>query len=204
MSKVIIVSGIHTAGDRGGMVNLANMLRKRGHKVRVYAYPSRWALSIYRKKVRFKDAQGLFNFCDNDGTEVIVSHSNGSLVTQNAMLMGLKARGWISFGGAATSDKVDYLKKNFKWAISVFNPHDIALWLGAKLPWHAFGRLGSEGYRGSPSEVYDKRWLNVNGASSKRWALNHSHYTGREIDLWEEFCHNNIKRGKSQDQIIRP
>ena len=203
MAKIVMVSGIHTAGDRGGMVNLANRLRKRGHTVRVYAYPSRWAISIYRNSVRARDAAGLYHFCDNDGDEVIISHSNGSLVTQNAMLMGLNAKGWISFGGAATSDKVVYSPQNFDWAISVYNPHDVALWFGARLPWHPFGRLGSEGYRGGPDGIYDKRWRNVNGASSGRWKLNHSHYTGEEIELWDEFCHNNANLGHSQRQIIR-
>lgn len=201
MRDVIIISGLHTDGSKGGMVDLARELRKKGLKVRIYPYPTRWAFMIYSKRIRRYDAEGLLAYCKNDGSEVIISHSNGSLVTQDAMQLGLRTHGWISFGGAATSDKIDYKDYNFKWAISVFNPHDVALWFGAKLPWHPFGRLGSEGYRGSPSG-FDKRWMNVNGAS-KRWGLNHSHYTTTQLTQWSQFCFRNVYRGHSQLSIER-
>lgn len=201
---IVVVSGIHTAGDKGGMEDLAKVLRKKGYTVDLYPYPTRWALSIYRKKVRRSDAYGLLNFCRKRDNPVIISHSNGSLITQDAMnFFGLQTEGWISLGGAATSDKVDYTFYNFDWAISVFNPHDLALKAGAILPWHAFGRLGSEGYRGSPTGKYDTRWMNVNGASSG-FGINHSHYTGKELLLWAEFCDNNITTPYSQKGIIRP
>ena len=186
------------------MFKLGRRLNVRGLDVRVYPYPTRWALSVYRKKVRENDALGLLYFSENDGSEVIISHSNGSLVTQDAMRLGLRAKGWISFGGAATSDGVSYQDYNFDWAISVYNPHDWALKVGAILPYHGFGHLGLEGYRGNPDGSYDRRWRNVNGASSKRFAINHSHYTGREIDLWEEFSYNNAIEGHSQLKVIRP
>ena len=202
--KAVLVSGIHTTANEGGMYNLAVLLRSMGVSVRVYAYPKRWALfSVWFKRVRDKDAKGLLHFCEGDGSEVIISHSNGSLVTQDAMQLGLKTKGWISLGGAATSDKVFYSDSNFEWAISVYNPHDLALKVGSWIPFHGFGKLGCEGYRGDPNGGFDTRWKNVNGASNKALDIDHSHYTGREIKQWAEFIYNNIKEGHSQLGIIR-
>ena len=203
MANIILVPGIHTAADVGGMPDLGNVLRNYGHNVKIYSYPTRWAMSVYRKKVRNEDAAGLYHICRQTNCDVIISHSNGSLVTQDAYQGGMATSGWISLGGACTSDGVYYDPLNFDWAISVYNPHDTALKIGAKLPFHPFGRMGLKGYRGDPDGNYDDRFYNVNGASSDRWKLNHSHYTSSELFKWAEFCDNNIRNPLSQLSIFR-
>ena len=157
---------------------------------------------MYFKSVQEEDAKGLYYFCENDGSEIVISHSNGSLVTQNALQRGLKIKQWFSFAGAASSDKVFYSSENFDYATSIYNPHDFALKIGSWLPKHPFGKLGYKGYRGAPDGTYDERWKNVNGASSG-FGLNYGHYFDKELHQWAEFLIKNIETPRSMAGIDR-
>ena len=52
------------------------------------------------------------------------------------------------FGGACTSDKIDYPQDAFDKMYVIYNPADKALFAGSLLPGHVFGKLGYHGYRG--------------------------------------------------------
>lgn len=202
MIKIVVVNGIHARANEGSMHRIANELRKLGYSVREYAYPRRWAWMLWFKRVRERDGQGLYRFCESDGTEVLISHSNGCLVAQEAFKQGLSINSWFAFAGAATSDRMTYPGRAFKWAYSIYNPYDLALKVGAWLPWHPFGRLGSEGYRGNRCGQWDRRFKNVNGAAS-HYGLNHSHYFKEELKQWVEFIDLNIKKPRSTLSIKR-
>lgn len=202
MKKIVVVNGIHARANEGGTHRIAQALRAKGYDVREYAYPRRWAFMLWSKSIRERDARGLMRFCESDGTESIISHSNGCLITQDAIRLGLKLDSWFAIAGACSSDKVEYPSNAFEYAYAIYNPYDIALKFGALLPNHPFGRLGSEGYRGYKNGQWDSRWKNINGAASG-YGLNHSHYFDRELEQWASFIESNIIYPRSKLSIRR-
>jgi len=166
--KFVIIHGIHTHGK--GIDQLGALLEKAGHDVTYFEYPKRWALTLYRKSVRHADGRALMHTVP-DGTHVI-AHSYGALVLLSSIQAGAIWGNCFIFGGACTSDKYTYPPDAFTSAYMIYNPADLALRLGALLPFHPFGRLGQRGYAGY---VRDRRIQNV-PALENDLGINHSHY----------------------------
>lgn len=198
--KFLIVPGIHSKSKKGNMAKVAKELRKEGHSVREFPYPFRWSWQLWFKSVLNKDATRLLNF--HQPGEIIISHSYGCLMCQEAFKKGLSCPQWFAFAGACTSDKMDYPDRAFKHAYCIMNPYDLAIKIGSKLWRHPIGKMGNIGYMSSPSlDFPDPRIVNINGSSS-RWGLDHSHYWEEELTQWVNFICNNSINPKSELGIL--
>lgn len=185
MSTVVVVHGIHTHGDNG-IDRLGKLLEEAGHDVIYFEYPHRFALQLYSKKVRVLDGRALRQSAP-EGAHVI-AHSYGAEVWINSIKAGAKWGRCFIFSGACTSDQYNYPTDAFKRAYMIYNPADIALWFGALLPFHPFGRLGLRGYSG----IYNKEILNV-PALKRDNGLNHGYYFNSEsLPIWFEYVNNRL------------
>ncbi len=182
--SIIIVHGIHT--DGGSVKAFGQDLESRGHAVRYFHYPRRWAISQYFPWVPKNDGSALANFMENG--DHVVAHSNGGLVWQNSIKAGSKWGQCFIFGAAATSDKMVYPPDCLKKAHIIYNPKDKALMSGALLPFHPYGSLGLGGYQGEK----DNRFINVQGFN-KGLGLNHSHYFSEQKEKWLNYIENAVQ-----------
>ncbi len=193
MADIIIVHGILTHG--GGIDKFGRALEKEGFNVRYFDYPKRFPLMLYLPWIYRGDGKRLRNFA-NPGDHVI-AHSYGCAVWQQSIKVGARWGKCFLFAGACTSNRMDYPEGCMERTVVVYNPLDKALWWGAWLPFHIFGKMGLHGYTSSPArKERDDRFELKNGFSYKsarlplwrRWfLLNHSHYWTTQKEKWLSF-----------------
>lgn len=188
MARIVIVHGIHTEG--GSVYDFGKRLEFLGYEVEYFDYAKRWAFHLFFPLVLRRDGARLANFM-RDGDHVI-AHSNGALVWQSSITAGAKWGHCFIFGGAATSDKMEYPQHSLLNAFIVYNVKDWALKLGALIPFHPFGRLGLRGFAGTPTTGKDDRFQNVRGFY-KSFGLNHSHYFTSQRNRWLDFVVTRLK-----------
>jgi len=189
---IVLVHGIHDNVKNWGL--FAHELRRVGFNVRLFAYPSRWAISYYLPWLRRNDGLRLANFV-NDGDHII-AHSNGGNIVQAAIQYswkenpkdGVRFDKVFMFSAAATSDKMSYPDGCLKKCYVIYNPRDNALKLGAMLPFHSFGRLGLLGFTRTPERARDRRFKNIEAYFSSGWFRpNHGYYFTEERGRWIDF-----------------
>ncbi|MGH1542370.1 MAG: esterase/lipase family protein [Arenicella sp.] len=199
-NNIVLVHGIHDNVEN--WKKFAQGLSEMGFNVRLFAYPSRWALSYYLPWIQRNDGLRLANFVE-DGDHII-AHSNGGNIVQSAIKNSWKTGDGVCFGkvilfsAAATSDKMSYPNGCLDECYVVYNPEDRALKLGALLPFHPFGSIGLLGFVRTPEKAKDRRFHNVQAYFSSGWfSTNHSFYNGVQRKKWIEFAAGiiNSKRG---------
>jgi len=190
--SIVLVHGIHD--NVTNWLGVEESLKRRGFKVRRFAYPSRWALSYYLPWIRRNDGLRLANFVE-DGDHIL-AHSNGGNVVQAAIEYswaenpddGVRFDTVFMFSAAATSDKMEYPDGCLNKCYVVYNPQDNALKLGAILPWHCFGRLGLLGFIRTPSKARDRRFKNIQAYFTSGWFKpNHGFYFIEKLNQWMDF-----------------
>lgn len=196
--KIVLVHGIHD--NVNNWRDFASGLEALGFSVRLFAYPSRWAISYYFPWIQRNDGLRLANFVE-DGDN-IVAHSNGGNIVQSAIKHswskdskdGVRFNNVFLFSAAATSDKMSYPTGCLNRCYVVYNPLDKALKLGAIAPWHPFGSLGLWGFIRTPEKTKDRRFTNIQAYFTSGWfSANHSFYIREQRDRWLNFIDVIIK-----------
>lgn len=165
---IIIIHGINTYG--GGVFALGEKFEADGYDVKFYRYEKRHFWSYWIKGNRSQDGSSLLHDEVYTKGDDIICHSNGQLVMQSAIEHGAKFGKVIVFSGAGTSDKFQFPLDSVKVVHWFVNVRDKAVWWGALLYNHPFGRAARRGYAG----VHDARQVNHKYNYAKWFSIEHS------------------------------
>jgi len=180
---VLIVHGIAT--DGGSLYLFGERLGRLGYDVRYYHYEKRHFWSYWRKSSLLQDGGSLLHFKEYEEGMDVVAHSNGQLVVQSAVDQGAKFGRVVIFSGAGTSDKFAWPAGSMEQCHWFVNTKDKAVWWGALLPNHVFGKAGRIGYAG----VHDLRHKNHKYIYGKLFNINHSFWFSEWSDKMISIVH---------------
>lgn len=177
--RILGLNGILTHGAQS-TDRLLGLLGERGYQTLDVNYPFTFALMAHFRQ-RANTTYLLEAYRPGD---CLIAHSYGCLLAYRAMQMGAVFDKVFLFAPAMKAD-VEFPAGAYKHIYVMHHPRDFAVWLGSLLPFHAFGRMGRDGYQGPPRD--DITNLESKGGSDYDRKL-HSHYfSPARIAKWADF-----------------
>jgi hypothetical protein len=163
--RILLLHGIGTDGS-GNVDDMGERLSQMGHDVVDVALSHTAWYSGRSKRIVAANVASVAAAM-NPGDHV-VAHSNGCRLAFECMEAGLRFGG-LFFFSAALDDDVTLPFCRYDHLYNFHNPRDAALFFGALLPGHRWGRMGRWGYKGKS--------LNETNIEH-RWSrgLGHSHW----------------------------
>lgn len=168
---VVFVRGIRDDGDDNFFMLATELENLHGIECLRYAYKHNRLLDQRSQAKRNENAEGLISFLDGRRCH-LACHSNGGLVTLDAMDLGAKFARCFFFG-PALDDDVQFPKGCAERINIIHNPHDRAITLARILRKHPYGALGQRGYQGKFNPIVHSIAARVKGTIDRN---EHSHY----------------------------
>ena len=153
MSRILGVNGILSNGSGSTDLLLAD-LKERGHLVHDVKLPWTTALLARFRWWQHRDAHRLV--AAHAHGDNVIAHSYGGLRVLRAMQLGARFRLVFLFAPAMEVD-VEFPIGAAERIFVIYDRHDRAIGLGARLRKHDFGAMGRCGYSGA----VDRRVINV-------------------------------------------
>ena len=181
--RILGVNGIHnwSWSKESFTDKLLDALSHR-HEVVDVQYPRMWAVLAYFDKAIQRRADKIIELYQPG--DVLIAHSFGCLASIYAMRKrpDMRFSKVFFFGAAAEVD--EYIPDCFQVLYNIHSEADSALFIGNKLPFHRFGYLGRDGYKGDNPRV-----LNIHAPG-----MDHNDYvTPKHLCEWGKFIEDRIR-----------
>lgn len=140
-ARIILVHGIRSKEGHSNVRQLVPAMQAEGMDTIVFEYGfirffmARFLNGRLAKRLRALAMPG----------DIVVAHSNGCAITQQAAAEGADFGGVVYINPALDPDKTT----RAPWVDIYFNPGDHVVWFSKLLPWHTWGEMGSIGYTGA-------------------------------------------------------
>jgi hypothetical protein len=145
--KIHVIHGIRTRDSRRSIGRIAPYFEQEGYEVVVHDYGYIRALETYwrNRKIAARIAKSV------GPGDVLIGHSNGCDIIRRIAAGGTRFTGAVLFNAAL--DRDTKFAAGIDW-IDVYHTHgDRIVTLARLLPWHSWGSMGREGYKGSDPRV---------------------------------------------------
>jgi hypothetical protein len=149
--RILGVNGIHNwSWSKDSFTDRILAALSHDHDVVDISYPRMLAVLVYSDYARNRRVKNIIK--QNQPGDILIAHSFGCLASILAMKQGARFSKVFFFGAACEPD-IEIPEDAFDELYNIHSQEDRTLKLGDLLPWHPFGLMGCNGYKGSNPKV---------------------------------------------------
>ena len=178
--RIVFIHGMATSG--GAFYAWGRRFLHNGFDCRFYVYERRHFWSYWNEDNIIADAASFIHSDAYTENCHIICHSMGQILVQKAAELGAVFDSVTIYSGAGTSDKFVWPKESMRKCYWMVNVSDLAVWAGALLPNHPFGKAARRGYCGE----IDDRHVNFKYDRDKLFNIDHSFW----FTEWGDYTYN--------------